>query len=449
MKKATPLTFTIEKTAFPAQGIGTVEGRQYIAEGFFPGEKVQGIFQKYKQNQGHLKRIELLESAPGHVTPQCKHFRRCGGCLSQQLDLDLQRHYKKTEVLDLLQKAGIALDMEIPIFGVEQKYHYRNKMEFNFGDACKDGPMTLGMHEKNHGHNIVDTEDCQLISEDMNRIRSFTIEYFRQKNIPFYHWMSRSGYLRHLIIRQSASSAQLMVVLVTSTQLALDLTDWVNGLKALSFDGTLHSVIHLENDSVSNAVYQDRARLLFGAWTITEQLFRLDFHISALSFFQTNTKGAELLYDRVRQKIGAKKKLILDLYCGTGTIAQIVAEYAEQVIGIELIDQAVQAARASARSNALEHVLFYTGDVKDVLAELSLQPELIVVDPPRSGLHPKVITQLMEIAPEEIIYVSCNPKSLVKDLDALQPAYTIHRLELVDMFPNTPHCEVVVKLAKR
>lgn len=448
MKKGTQLQFEIQKTEYPAQGIGHIDGRAYIAEGFFPGETVRGIFQKYKQNKGYLKKLEPVNGAPDNIQAQCRHFRRCGGCLSQQLRLDQQRHYKKAEVLELFSKAGLTLDPQTPVYGVEQQYHYRNKMEFNFGDGYKDGPMTLGMHEKNHGHNIVDTDACQLISTDMNQIRTYTIEYFRTENIPFYHWMRRSGWLRHLIVRQSATTGQLMVVLVTSTQLEIDLSAWIEGLKALPLEGTLHSVIHLENDSVSNAVYEDRAHLLYGAWTITEKLFGLHFHISALSFFQTNTQGAQLLYERLRQKIDGHKHLILDLYCGTGTITQILAEKAEQVIGVELIEQAVQTAKTSAAENGLEHVSFYNGDVKDILEELPSAPDLVVVDPPRSGLHPKVRAQLMEISAPEIIYVSCNPKSLVKDLEALSAIYSIQSVELIDLFPNTPHIETVVLLTR-
>lgn len=447
MKKGTSIRITIDKLLYPAKGIAHLDGRAFQVDGTYPGETVEGEFGGWKQKRGRLWKPVVTAYRDDVVKPACKHYGPCGGCISQHLPLETQRMLKKQVVIDLLHQAQIAIPRDIPIVGLSQKYHYRNKMEFNFGDAKKDGPLTLGMHERGHGFNIIDTDDCQLINRDMNKIRTYTVEYFRQHDLPFYQWLRREGILRHLIIRHTRFGGELMVVLVTTSQLDHDLTAWTQGLLKLSLKDQIVSVVHIENDTIGNVVQADAIHQLYGKETLTEHILDLAFHISPLSFFQTNSAATELLYSRVLAHVG-QPDLVLDLYSGTGTITQLLARNAAHVIGVELVEEAVIAARQSASRNQLNNVEFIAGDVKDMISDLPHQVNLVVVDPPRAGLHPKVIEQIDTIAPEHLIYVSCNPKSLAKDLLKIQN-YTIQAMELVDMFPNTPHVETVVLMSRK
>lgn len=446
MKKGTPLRLTIEDLSFPAQGLARCDDRLFQIDGFFPGETVAGSFGGSKKRRARLYRPVLVEARADALKPACEHFGPCGGCISQHLPLATQRSFKHRVVLELLKQADLDLPAEILLYGLSQKYDYRNKMEFNFGNVELDGPLTLGMYQKNHGFNVINTTGCRLVDQDMRRIHNYTIDYFRRLGIPFYRWSSREGVLRHLVIRHAKFGRELMVILVTTTQQPIDLSEWVEGLKKLPLRDKLVSVWHMENDSIANIVQSDRMNLLDGKETITEFIHGLRFEITPQSFFQTNSASAELLYSRVLDKM-VDVDLALDLYSGTGTITQLIAKKAKRVIGVELVEEAVQAASASARKNQVGNVKFIAGDVKDIVADFTGKVDLIVVDPPRAGLI-KAVDHIRRIAPARIIYVSCNPKTLAIDL-AQMTEYTIEQLELIDLFPNTPHVETVVLITRK
>lgn len=443
MKKGTPLRLTIEDLSFPAQGLVRYEDRLFQLDGFFPGETVEGTFGGSKKRRSRVYQPVLVEPRPDALKPACEHFGPCGGCISQHLPLCTQRSFKRQVVIDLLRQAELELPDEIAIHGLSQKYDYRNKMEFNFGDSEMGGPLTLGMYQRNHGFNVINTTGCRLIDHDMRLIHNYTIDYFRGIGLPFYRWVSREGFLRHLVIRHTKFGEELMVILVTTTQHTIDLSEWVEGLKQLPLRDKLVSIWHMENDSIANVVQSDRMILLDGKETITEYIHDLRFEISPQAFFQTNSASAELLYSRVLDKM-VDVDLALDLYSGTGTITQLIAQRAKRVIGVELVEEAVIAARDSAKKNQIENVEFIAGDVKDVVADFEGKVDLIIVDPPRAGLI-KAVEHIVKIAPKQIIYVSCNPKTLAIDL-AQMTDYTIEHIELIDMFPNTPHIETIVKL---
>jgi 23S rRNA (uracil-5-)-methyltransferase RumA len=245
------------------------------------------------------------------------------------------------------------------------------------------------------------------------------------------------------------NTGELMVNLVTTTQLDFDLAEYRDGLLSLDLEEKLVSILHTGNDSFADAVIPEKVNLLHGQDYLTEKLGELTFKISPFSFFQTNTQGAEVLYREVKALIGDKKKEIFDLYCGTGTIGQIVADCAEKVTGVEIIEEAVVAANENAAINGLSHVQFLAGDVKDVIQTLEGAPDLIILDPPRSGVHPKALEYVKDFQAKEIIYVSCNPKTLVIDLNYLiAQGYQVEKTKIVDLFPNTPHIEVIVKLGR-
>ncbi|MBS6042159.1 MAG: 23S rRNA (uracil(1939)-C(5))-methyltransferase RlmD, partial [Clostridium baratii] len=305
-------------------------------------------------------------------------------------------------------------------------------------------------HMRNQSFGIITVNECKLVDEDFRKVINATVEYFRGKDLPYYRVMKREGYLRHLVIRKAKNTGELLVNLVTTTQVDFDLTEWTNIIKGLDFQGELVSILHTENNSFSDAVIPEKVNVLFGKDYIMEELLGLKFKISPFSFFQTNTKGAEELYSIVREFMGnSDNKVVFDLYCGTGTIGQIVAPKAKKVIGLELIEEAVEAAKENAKLNGLDNCTFIAGDVAETIKEVKDKPDIIILDPPRSGVSPKALEYVIKFDAKEIVYVSCNPKTLVDNLkDLMAHGYKIERTRVKDMFPNTPHGEVVVKLSK-
>ena len=335
-------------------------------------------------------------------------------------------------------------------------------MEFSFGDAFKDGPLALGMHKRGGFYDIVTTDCCQIVDEDYRRILACTLEYFQEQGLPFYHRLRHTGYLRHLLVRKGARTGEILVDLVTTTQLVEGQeaggvsereieTAWAERLRALELDGRIVGILHTYNDSLADVVQNDRTEILWGRDYFYEELLGLRFKISPFSFFQTNSLGAEVLYSTAREYIGeTKDRVIFDLYSGTGTIAQILAPVAAKVVGVEIVEEAVEAARVNAQLNGLSNCSFIAGDVLKVVDELQEKPDLIVLDPPRDGIHPKALQKIIDFGVERIVYISCKPTSLARDLELLQGrGYRVEKAVGVDMFPWTGNCECAVRLARR
>ena len=450
MKKGSEIIVKIEKTEFPSIGIGKEENRIIYVKNTFPGQVIKGRVKKKKTDYAEVKPLEVIERADYEVAPKCPHFGICGGCSSQTLTYEKQLETLSNEVLELFNKAGVSTGEYEGVTGSASQWEYRNKMEFTFGDMEKGGELTLGMHVKNQSFGVITVDKCQIVDEDFRKIIDLTVNYFRDKNLPYYRVMKREGYLRHLVIRKALNTKEIMVNLVTTTQIDFDLTEYVEILKNADFKGNLVSVLHTENNSFSDAVVPEKVNVLYGIDHIVENLLGLKFKISPFSFFQTNTKGAEDLYSIVREYMGdSDDKVVFDLYCGTGTIGQIVAPNAKKVVGIELIEEAVEAAKENAKFNGLNNCEFIAGDVAVTIKNVKDKPDIIILDPPRSGVHPKALDYVIKFNAKEIIYVSCNPKTLVNDLKVLTEAgYNIVKTRVKDMFPNTPHAETVVKLIK-
>ncbi|WP_294353307.1 23S rRNA (uracil(1939)-C(5))-methyltransferase RlmD [uncultured Clostridium sp.] len=451
MRKGSEILVKIEKTEFPSMGIGREGERTIYVKNSFPGQTVKGRVKKKKADYAELKPLEVVERAEYEIDAKCPHFGICGGCSSQTLTYEKQLELLGEEVKNLFVDANISTGEYEGVTGSLNQWEYRNKMEFTFGDMEKGGELTLGMHIKNKSFGIINVDQCKIVDEDFRKIISLTVEYFRKQDLPYYRVMKREGYLRHLVIRKAKNTGELMVNLVTTTQIDFDLTEYVELLKSASFDGKLVSILHTENDSFSDAVIADKLNVLYGIDHIQEELLGLKFKISPFSFFQTNTKGAEGLYSIVREYMGdSENKVVFDLYCGTGTIGQIVAPKAKKVVGIELIEEAVEAAKENAKLNGLNNCEFLAGDVAEIIKTVKDKPDIIILDPPRSGVHPKALDYVIKFKAKEIIYVSCNPKTLVNDLKVLTDSgYEIVKTRVKDMFPNTPHGETVVKLIKK
>ena len=449
MRKGSTVQVKIDKTEFPSMGIGTLEGKKIYVKGAFPGQLVTGRVKKKREAFAELKLMSVDEIADYEINPPCEHFGICGGCTSQNLTYEKQLELLSEEFKALLEEAGLPTNNYNGIVGSKEQWEYRNKMEFTFGDFEKGGELTLGMHMKGKSFGIITVDKCLIVDEDFRTVINATVDYFRTQNLPYYRVMKREGYLRHLVIRKAINTGELMVNLVTTTQIDFDLSEYIEILKNQNYKGELVSILHTENNSFSDAVVPEKVNLLFGKDYIMEELLGLKFKISPFSFFQTNTKGAESLYSIVRDYIGeSNNKVVFDLYCGTGTIGQIAASNAKKVVGIELIEEAVEAAKENAKLNNLDNCEFLAGDVAEIIKNVKDKPDTIILDPPRSGVHPKALEYVIKFNAKEIIYVSCNPKTLVENLNTLIGAgYKIVESSVKDMFPNTPHAEAIVKLA--
>ena len=451
MKRGSQVTIKIEKTEFPSVGISEFEGKKLYIKGAFPGQTVKGTVKKKRDTYADVKLVEVLEKAPYEIEAPCPHFGVCGGCSSQNLTYEKQLELLSDEVCELFEDKDIPMGMYLGVKGSENTWEYRNKMEFTFGDLEKGGELTLGMHMKGKSFGVLTVDNCMIVDEDFRKVLTVTVEYFRKQNLPYYRVMKREGYLRHLVVRKASNTGELMVNLVTTTQIDFDLSGYTELLKSQTYKGQLVSVLHTENNSFSDAVVPEKVNILYGRDYIIEELLDLKFKISPFSFFQTNSRGAESLYSIVRDFMGnGDNKVVFDLYCGTGTIGQIAAHNAKKVIGLELIEEAVEAAKENAKLNGLDNCEFIAGDVAETIKQVKVKPDIIILDPPRSGVSPKALDYVIKFNAKEIIYVSCNPKTMVDNLETLLAAgYKVEKSKVKDMFPNTPHAEVCVKLVKQ
>ena len=442
----------IEKVKFPNKGIMYIEEERIpvMVPDTFTGQKVRVRLQRKRKGAWEGRALEHLENPAHFVKPSCEYFGLCGGCAMQHLSYESQLQHKHEQVQTLLQNAGITGYEDMGILGSPSEWAYRNKMEFSFGDACKDGPMTLGMHRKNSTFDIITVDGCKIVEDDFNMILRFVLRYAQSFNLPFYKKKSHEGFLRYLIVRRSESTGDLLINLVTTTQRDFDFTELANYLVHLGTKGKITGILHTYSDTLADAVKPESTKVLYGQDSFTETILGLQFNISPYSFFQTNTKGAELLYKTaLNMPQDITSKVVFDLYSGTGTIAQIMATKAKEVYGIEIVEEAVEKAKENAQLNGLTNCHFVAGDVLKEVENLHVKPELIVLDPPREGIHPKAIDKIIGFDAKELLYISCKPTSLARDLPVFEQAgYKVQKVCCVDMFPHTYHVETIAYLVK-
>ena len=453
MKKGEIYEGIIEKVDFPNKGYVNIDGEKVIVKNGIPGQKVRFIINKKRSGRAEGRLLEVLEKSPLEVRePVCKIFPACGGCMYQTMSYEEQLKMKETQVKGLLQDAvGIGTDLHWKgIHGSPIEFGYRNKMEFSFGDEYKDGPLSLGLHKKGSTYDVLTASDCKLVHPDMTAILSSVLDFFTELGAVHYKKMQHTGYLRHLLLRRGVTSGEILVHVITTSQAEYDYAPLVSRLLALPLEGKIVGIMHIINDSLSDVVQSDETRLLYGQDYFYETLLGLRFKISTFSFFQPNSLAAEVLYSIVRDYIGdTKDKEVFDLYSGTGTIAQLLASVAKEVIGVEIVEEAVEAAKVNAALNGLTNCRFIAGDVLKVLDDLTEKPDMIILDPPRDGIHPKALPKILAYGVENIVYISCKPTSLARDLPAfLAAGYEVQRSCSVDQFCETVHVETVVLLSK-
>jgi len=453
MKKGNVYEGIVEKVEFLNLGkVFIPEENEYIiTKNVIPGQRVKVALLKYRKGVGRGRLMEVLESSPLETREKvCNIFPDCGGCLYQTMDYGAQLQMKRTQIKEVLDK--IAID-EYEFEGIipnPKEFEYRNKMEFSFGDDRKGGPLTLGLHKRGSTYDVLTANDCKLVHPDVTKILQCVLEFFQERNVGYYRKMQHTGYLRHLLIRRGERTRELLVNLVTTTQEDYDLSPLVSKLKNLELEGEIVGILHILNDSLSDVVKCDELRILAGRDYLNEELMGLSFKVTPFSFFQPNTLGAEVIYEKVREYLrDMKDKVIFDLFSGTGTISQVVASKAKKVIGVELVEEAVLAARENAIGNGLNNCEFIAGDVFAVLDEIEEKPDVIILDPPRDGVHPRALPKILEYEVEKIVYVSCKITSFARDLEVMQAAgYRLERCVGIDQFSNTPHVEVVMLLQK-
>ena len=447
MKKNEIIEFIIDKVEFPNKGYGTYEGEAIRFKGGIAGQKVQARVHRKRKGYAEVKILDVLEKSPIQTEFACPHFGSCGGCTYQGLAYEDELKYKESQVRQLFEGEGL----DINFLGIEPSpvvEGYRNKMEYTFGDEFKDGPLSLGLHKKGRFYEVVNVEHCNIVDSDFTTILVSALNYFQEKNTKFYNKRNHEGFLRHFVVRKAASTGEILLNLVTSSQGELDEEEFVSMLNKLELIGNINGILHTTNDGLSDTVQADKLDLLYGKDYITEELLGLKFNISPFSFFQTNTFGAEKLYTMAREFAGdIDDKIVFDLYSGTGTIAQIMAPVAKKVIGIEIVEEAVEMAKKNAKINGLDNVEFIAGDVLQAVDSLTIKPDLIVIDPPRDGIHPKAINKIIDFNPETFVYVSCNPVTLVRDLKIfMERGYKVVKAKCMDQFPRTPHVESIIQM---
>ena len=440
----------IDDMIFGGESINnTAFDKKVVLKGGIKGQKVSALIQKSRRDKFQGKILSVIEKSSLENQEVCSKYGQCGGCSMLSVDYDNQLSLKSEQLTKLFHKNGHTEVEKIDIVPSPLQKEYKNKMEFTFGNEVKDGELVIGLHKKNSPMSIVPVEDCLLVDEDYREILKMTGEYFRSKNLPHYHIKSHEGYLRHLVIRKGENTGQLLINIVTTSQLDFDLGEYVQKLQALKLKSTIVGILHTTNDSLSDTVKDDRVDVLYGEDYFYDILLGNKFKISPFSFFQTNTKGAETLYKTAIEMIDGEKDIIFDLYSGTGTIGISLSTRAKKVIGIEIVEEAVEMAKENAIANNVKNIEFIAGDVKQEISKLTNSPQLIILDPPRAGINPKALNDIIGFNAKQILYISCNPKMLVQDLKVLKEAgYEIVKTNGVDMFPNTYHVETVALLSK-
>jgi 23S rRNA (uracil-5-)-methyltransferase RumA len=389
--------------------------------------------------------------------PICPQAEKCGGCSYQGVPYEEQCAEKERQVRSLLKGAGFDPALLEEFVPCGSRYHYRNKMEFTFGDEHKDGPMELGMHKKGSFMSIVDAGCCQIVPMDFTRVQALVKAFCLERGYSIYHKKFHTGLLRSITLRQGMRTGELLINIITASDSESESFDEAAFVKLLldaekegQFDARIVGILRTVNDDPADAVNIGELRVLYGQPFYMEQIMGLQFKVGAFSFFQTNVDAAERLYmDALSLIPGIEGKTVYDLYCGTGTISQAMALKAKKVIGVEIVEEAVVSAKANAALNGLENCEFIADDVQKALSGIHEKPDVIVVDPPRSGITPKAMRQILGYNVDQILYISCNPRTLMENLRAAYLAgYKVQRMKAYDNFPFTSHVETVVLMTR-
>ena len=467
VKPGDTLTLLVERLAFGGKGVARVDGYTVFVDRGLPGQTVEVKITRRKKGWSEARVLRVVRPGPADVVPRCAHFGLCGGCSFQHLDYAAQLEAKREHVRECLERIGGLSGVEVePVLSSPTPFEYRNKMEYSFAERWLDehdpavSPSErfgLGLHVRGRFDRVVEIVRCHLQFEEGSRILAFVREFAGRSGIPAYSTRTHRGFWRFLMLREGATTGERMVVVITH-ETDPGSAEWRevdrlgDALKA-RFPG-LTSILHGRTDSKASVAFCPRERVLSGDPVIRERLLDFTFEIGPNTFFQTNTHGAERHFTEALARAELRPEdVVWDGYCGVGALTFPLARRARRVVGIEVVAESVEAARRNAKANGVHNVEFHAGDIRSVAAALAARgprPDLIALDPPRDGVHADVIRTLTEVAPRRILYVSCNPATLARDLQLFRlSGYTPGPVLPVDLFPHTPHVECVTVLDRR
>lgn len=475
IKRGDEITLPVEHAAFEGKTVSRIDGFVVFVDGAVPGDIVLARITRVKKSFAEAKVLRVVQPSKLRVEPRCRYFGTCGGCKWQHVDYHAQLQFKQQQVVDAFERIGGFQNLPIhPIIGAGEVYFYRNKMEFSFSDwqwivspppasesdtnvepEAGNAQVFLGLHVPQRYDKVLDIEECHLQSDVSNTILNFTRSFARANRLPVYSTRTETGYLRFLVIRQSKRTKELMVNLVTFEDRPEVMQRYTKELVATVPGVT--TVVNTMNSKKAQIAYGEVERVYHGEGVIHERLGKHLFTISASSFFQTNTAQAEKLYGVAKEFAElSSSDVVWDLYSGTGSIALFISDSAKEVVGIESAESAVKDAERNARLNGVRNCAFILGDLKERLTKdthwmsTHAKPDVLIIDPPRSGMHPNVVEEICSLAPRRIVYVSCNPATQARDVKMLcAERYEIVKLQPVDMFPHTYHIENVALLTRR
>ncbi len=462
MKKKEPqeIELEISDMAFGGKGIAKINGFTIFVDQTVPLDRVVARIVRKKKNYAEARVSQFISLSPHRIDPPCPYSGFCGGCKWQFLKYEHQLVFKQQHVSDALVHIGLMQDIPVhPVIPSDRIFGYRNKMEFSCSDrrwllpdelGREDAEFSfaLGLHVPGTFHRVLDISACLLQAETGNSILEDARQYIKNSDIPVYGLKTHQGFWRFLMLRHSVAFDQWMVNVITASEdrkAVQPLADFLMGKYP-----NIVSVINNITARKAGIAVGEYEILLGGSPVIKEQIAGYTFDISANSFFQTNTRGAEKLYETVKSyaELSGRER-VWDLYCGTGAIAICLSDKAGEVVGIELVESAVADARANCRSNGIGNCRFMTGDIKETLSAIGTKPDVLIIDPPRSGIHKDAVSQIRDAAPRRIVYVSCNPATQARDLAMLKEDYHVIEVQPVDMFPHTFHIECVAKLERK
>jgi len=460
IKKRKAYELEIIDIAFGGKGLAKPEGLPVFIDRCIPGDVVFAKITKKKKSWAEGKLIKILKESPLRHQGKCQYCNFCGGCKWQQIGYDLQLEYKKRHVTESIEHIGGLKDIVVKdVIASDPIFEYRNKMEFSCSakrwlmpselenEAIKKD-FGIGLHVPGTFDKVIDIKQCEIMPKTGNRILDDVRSFIKQSDLPAYHLRTHEGFWRFLMLRHSVAFDTWMVNIVTKYK-QIDAVSDLAALLAKKYP-QIASIMNNITDSKSGISTGREELCLHGEDYIKEKLGKFLFKISANSFFQTNTRSCEKLYAKVSQYAALTgKEIVMDLYSGTGTIPIWLSDQAKIVVGIEIVKSAVIDAKENARLNKIENCDFFEGDIKDVLPRLKQKPDVMIIDPPRIGMHKDVVQQVLLMGPKKIVYVSCNPATLARDLEMLSPAYKIKEITPVDMFPHTYHIESVALLLKK
>lgn len=463
-KRGATITLDIEKFADKGMALARVDGFVVLVREGVPGDRVKARIYKKKKRYAEAEIEEVLQPSELRTEPRCYYFSTCGGCKWQHVQYDAQRDAKRESVEGALRhQGGFSLDdVKVqPTIGAEEIYLYRNKMEFSFSaqrwltpeeiatGRDFDTDFALGLHVPGNPFKVLDLKECHLQSEVSQRLVNGVRTLAKEQDWVPWHIRKHEGFLRHLVIRQGTHTGDLMVNLVTNGHYPDRMETMAAYLQSTFPEVT--TFVNTINTGVAQTAFGEAVHTIFGPGVIYDTIGPYRFEIASNAFFQTNTRQAERLYAVARDLANLRPTdLVYDLYCGAGTISIFLAEAVAHVVGVELVEEAVANARANAAHNGMENTTFVAGDLKELFTPAFIQahgpPDVLIVDPPRGGMHPDVVKQIATMRPERFVYVSCNPQTQARDLEMLSDVYSIEAVQPVDLFPHTQHIENVVSL---